>query len=34
MSFFGPLFVVPYLFLVRERFPGVAEQLDQTFRKP
>jgi hypothetical protein len=34
MFFFGPIFVVPYLFLVRPRFPGAAEQPDQAFRKP
>jgi hypothetical protein len=33
MFFFGPIFVVPYLFLVRPRFPGAAEQPDQVFRK-
>jgi hypothetical protein len=31
--FFGPVFVVPYLFLVRPRFPGAADQPDQSFRK-
>jgi tryptophan-rich sensory protein len=34
MFFFGPIFVVPYLFLVRPRFPGAAERPDQAFRKP
>ena len=33
MFFFGPIFVVPYLFLVRPRFPGSADQPDQSFRK-
>ena len=32
MFFFGPIFVVPYLFLVRPRFPGAAERPDQSFR--
>ena len=33
MVFFGPIFVVPYLLLVRPRFPSAAEQPDQAFRK-
>jgi tryptophan-rich sensory protein len=33
MFFFGPIFVLPYLFLVRPRFPGAAEQPDRAFRK-
>lgn len=34
MFFFGPIFVVPYLLLVRPRFPSAAEQPDHAFRKP
>lgn len=34
MFFLGPIFVVPYLFLVRPRFPSATEQPDQAFRKP
>lgn len=34
MFLLGPIFVVPYLLLVRPRFPGAAEQPDKSFRKP
>ena len=33
MFFLGPIFVVPYLLLVRPRFTKAAEQPDQSFRK-
>jgi hypothetical protein len=33
MSFFGPIFAVPYLFFVRPRFAGAAEHSAQAFRK-
>jgi hypothetical protein len=33
MFFFGSIFAVSYLFLVRPRIPGATEQAAQAFRK-